>query len=443
MNLTNLVTKYWMDDETLELWSETNSLRLWLKIEIELAQVQSDFGLIPQEAAQIISKEIDIDKIDRKLLDDDIKIARHPFVPVLRQLEKMAGPEAGGWLHWGATTQNIFDTAQSIQLRDTVEISKATLRKIIVRLSKLADENKETLQAGRTHGQHATPITFGFKVHGWNAEAKRHLIRLERLSYNCFVARLGGAAGVYASMGDQARDIEAALSKALSLTVPDLGTRSDFDLQTEIATVLGMSAAFCERIASDLFFLQRTEVAEIEENHYPERVGSSTMAQKRNPSEAQKTISLARIVRSRIPLMYEAMVRLDEGDAASTGVTDYSLPEFCVLANSTLKSLLSLLETITVKKDAMEKNLDITNGMISAEQVMMKLAPIIGRGRAHDLLHSATAASIENNISFEAAVEAQLADYAELDSSCVNSFIDQKAYVSVAIKIIEDQTRES
>lgn len=435
--LNNLVTKYWMDEECLAIWSEYNTLRLWLEIEIALAQAQSDLGIIPKSAAKIIAQEVHIDKMDLKSLDQEINVAKHPFVPVLKQIEKMCGNDAGGWLHWGATTQNIFDAAQSIQLKETVEIAISTLSQTTENLKSLSKKHKNTMQAGRTHGQHALPITFGYKVLGWQKEAQRHLARLIRLDQNCFVIRLGGAAGTYAAMGNKGREVEKSLAILLNLSPSDLGTRSDFDLQAEVISVLTMACAFCERVAGDLFFMQRTEIGEIEENHYPERVGSSTMAQKRNPSDAQKTISLARLVRARLPLMMEAMVRADEGDASSTGVTDYSLPEICVLATSTLKSLKSLIENIHINESAMLENLGKTNGLICAEQVMMKLANSIGRGKAHDILHKASANVVENNLSFESAIMNELSSEHDIDRASVKSIINSREYVSSAVDIIK------
>lgn len=383
--------RYWFDPEAMALWDDRATLKCWLGIEAALAKVQARLCVIPEDAATRIAQVALADNFDFDELADAIATAQHPLVPVLDKLEALAGDEAGGWLHWGATTQNIFDTAQALQLKSTVALVQRHLKGAQQTLAAKSVEYGATLQAGRTHGQHALPITFGFKLAGWLAELGRQGERLANLTDHAFVARLGGAVGTYAALDGKGRLVEEALAEELGLLVPELGGRADFDRQAEVMTHLASLAASCERIAADIALLQRTEIAELYENHYPERIGSSTMAQKRNPSEAQRVIALARMTRGRVPMALEAMVRQDEGDAAATNVTDVLMPDFCVLAASTVKALSSLLAHIQADPERMRRNLDATGGMISAEAVMMELGKIIGRGEAHHILHEATA----------------------------------------------------
>ena len=382
---------YWFDRRALALWDDPATLSRWLEVEIALAKVQAALGVIPPAAATRIAEVARVGNFDLDVLAEAIAKAQHPLVPVLGQIEDLAGEEAGGWLHWGATTQNIFDTAQALQLKATVALVREHLDRGRAILAEKAQEHAGTLQAGRTHGQHALPITFGFKLAGWLAELGRHDARLDALSGHAFVARLGGAVGTYAALGGCGRAVEQALANELGLDAPELGGRADFDRQAEVMSCLAALAASCERIAADLSFLQRTEVAEIVEDHYPERIGSSTMAQKRNPSEAQRVVALGRMTRGRIPMVLEAMVRQDEGDAAATNVTDVLMPDFCVLAVSTVNALADLLGHIHVDAARMRKNLEATGGMISAEAVMMELGKVLGRGPAHHILHEASA----------------------------------------------------
>lgn len=397
---------YWFDEDALALWDDRATLSRWLEVEIALANVQARLGVIPSSAAARIAEVSTIGNFDLSALGKEIAMTQHPLVPVLKQIETLAGEDAGGWLHWGATTQNIFDTAQSLQLKATVALARARLQTVRTTLAEKAKEHSGTLQAGRTHGQHALPITFGLKLASWLAELNRQDARLDALSGHAFVARLGGAVGSYAALNGSGRAVESALADELGLGAPDLGCRPDFDRQAEVMTCLASLSASCERIAADLSFLQRTEVAEIFEDHYPERIGSSTMAQKRNPSESQRVIALARMTRGRIPMVLEAMVRQDEGDAASTNVTDVLMPDFCVLAVSTVSALASLLGHIHVDAKRMRKNLDATGGMISAEAVMMELGKHLGRGQAHHVLHEATANAARTGRTFAEEVAA-------------------------------------
>jgi adenylosuccinate lyase/3-carboxy-cis,cis-muconate cycloisomerase len=428
---------YWFDKAALALWDDRATLTRWLDVEAALAQVQARLGVIPESAAARITQVAKVEAFDLADLADTIAIAQHPLVPVLHRLEALAGEDAGGWLHWGATTQNIFDTAQALQLKATTKLVLGHLEAVCERLTQDARLHHATLQAGRTHGQHALPITYGFKVAGWLAELRRHQARLEALLPHAFVARLGGAVGAYSALQGQGRAVERALAEALDLAAPDIGGRADFDRQTEVMSALAACAACCERIAADLSFLQRTEIAEVAEDHYPDRVGSSTMAQKRNPSEAQRVIALARLTRSRIPLALEAMVRQDEGDAASTNVTDILLPDFGVLAVSTVAALRRLVANIHVDAARMRANLDISGGMISAEAVMMNLGRQIGRGEAHHILHEATATAVETGVDFATAIRTHPSLNGAIEEIDVAAMLDPGRYLGEIKAVIE------
>ncbi len=400
MNIT-FYNKHWFDPEAVVIWSERATLGRWLEVEVALAEVQAKLGVIPRSAADGIAESANVDAFDLDDLAVRVSVAQHPFVPFLKLFEDMCPEGAGGWLHWGATTQNIFDTTQALQLKATVELILKRLTSINDRLARDASKHAGTVQAGRTHGQHALPISWGYKLAGWLDEMRRNAERLYGLLEHAFVARAGGGAGTYAGMNGRGREVEAALATRLDLTAPQLGGRGDFDRQAEVVGALGLLAAGCERIADNLIFLQRTEIGEVYEDHHAGRVGSSTMAQKRNPAEAQKTAGLARLARSRVSLALDCMVRDDEGDAVSTNVSDYFLPEFGVLVASCVTALDGLLGQIEVDADAMHRNALITGGMMQSEAVMMEVARTRGRGEAHHLLREAAAECLRDGVSFE------------------------------------------
>jgi 3-carboxy-cis,cis-muconate cycloisomerase len=391
---------YMFNPKAREIWSDGTTLQRWLDVEAALARAQADLGMIPTEAARRIASCARADAFDLGRLSKAIAVAQHPLVPVLKEFVAMCGEPAGGWIHWGATTQNIFDTAQSLQLRESADLIEADLRATIVQLRARAREHARTLQAGRTHGQHALPITFGFKLVYWLSELERHRSRLAQLRDTAFVVRMGGAVGTYAAMRGRGREVEARIAKYFELPCPDIGGRSDCDRQAEFVAFLGMLAATCEKVAGDLFFMQRTEIAEIEENHYAGRAGSSTMAQKRNPQEAQRVLMLARMTRSRVPLAMESMVRAEEGDAVPAHIMDYVLPETAIFASSTVQALCGLLTNMKVRAGAMARNFRVSGGLIMAEAVMMKLATAIGRDQAHHLVHAAASECAETGAGF-------------------------------------------
>jgi 3-carboxy-cis,cis-muconate cycloisomerase len=400
----SFANSYIFSGQALEIWGDSATLQRWLDVESTLARTQAELGLIPEDAARQIAACAQGANFDLKCLSDGIAVAQHPLVPVLKALVSLCGEPHGGWVHWGATTQNILDTAQALQIRATIDLLARLLDDVTTRLSALAAEHATTLQAGRTHGQHALPITFGFKVGGWLAELQRHRQRLRHLRGSACLVRMGGAVGTYAAMKGIGRKVEAGIAQHLGLSVPLVGGRSDCDPQAEYVAFLGMLAASCERIAQDVFFMQRTEVAEVEEHHYQGRAGSSTMAQKRNPQEAQRIMMLARLARSRVPVAFEAMVRQDEGDATLAHLLDFTLPEVSLFAASILQAMSGLMRTLRVRTDMMLRNLQAGGGLIMAEAVMMRLAERIGRDRAHQLVGGAATDCAGTGASFCEAV---------------------------------------
>ena len=436
MTTLSFFNTYWFDADAVKLWDDQATLGRWCQVEIALAKVEAELGIIPEQAAARIAEVAIPRNFDLTTLGAAIAVAQHPLVPVLKAIEDLAGPEAGGWLHWGATTQNIFDTAQALQMQESVAQSIARLTAASARLGQMANRYGRAVQAGRTHGQHALPITFGFKAAGWLAEIKRHLHRLSRLQRDAFVVRISGAVGTYAALEGRGHAVERRLASVLGLTPPDLGGRGDFDRQAEIMTTLAAAAACCERIAADLLFLQRTEVAEVAEFHYADRIGSSTMAQKRNPSEAQRVIALARLVRGRIPMVLESLVRDDEGDASVTNVTDLLIPDFCILAVSTFAAVDKLLNHISVDEARMRANADLTGGAICAEAVMIQLGKVIGRGRAHHILHAAAGRAAEKSTAFADELRADSDIQALKGRIDIDALLDPAKYVGEVDEII-------
>lgn len=420
-----------------ELWSDRTTLQRWLDVEAALAEAQSTVGLIPVAAARRIRECANVKYFDVEALSGAIAFAQHPLTPVLKELVKLCGEPAGGWVHWGATTQNILDTAQSLQLAATSQLLHSELQATLAVLKERARTHASTLQAGRTHGQHAVPITFGFKLACWTLELQRHQQRLERVRKSAFVARMGGAAGTYAAMDGKGREVEARIAESLGLQRPGIGGRSDADHQTEYVTLLGMLAATCEKIAADLIVLQRSEIAEVSERHYAGRMGSSTMAQKRNPTEAQRVVMLARMTRSRVPLALDSMVRQDEGDAVASHIMDYILPEASVFGCSALIAMRELLAGMQVHPERMLRTLQASGGLIMAESVMMLLAEGIGRDHAHELVQAAASECVEQGVEFLPALRRHLQSVG-IDAAAIHAeLLDPRHYLGEIPALIE------
>ncbi len=402
----SFITRHWYNTEARRIWSDSATLQAWLDVEVALASAQAELGIIPADAAQIIRARADATAFDLERLSRDIAFAQHPFVPVLRQFEELCGEPAAGYLHWGATTQNIFDTANSLQMAQSHRLMLDFLASAITRLSALAQEHKHTLQAGRTHGQHALPMTFGFKVAGWLDELERDRLKLEWRFASSFVASMGGAIGTFAAMGEKGPAVEKLMAQKLGLAPAGLPMRASFDRVSDYVSALGLLAGTAEKIAHAIVFLQRTEVGEVEEAFHMGKVGSSTMAQKRNPTTALMLLSMGRLLRAKVPLALESMVRMDEGDSSATNISDVILPEIGVLAVSLADTLERLVRGLVVHPAAMKRNAELTDGLIVSEAVMMRLTETMGRHRAHHLLYEAAQRAIAESIPFLKALHA-------------------------------------
>jgi len=397
-------TRHWFSAEARAIWDDAATLQAWLTTEAALARAQAELGMIPGEAAQTIAAHAHAEAFDFARLSQDIAFAQHPFVPVLRQFEALCGEPAAGFIHWGATTQNIFDTAASLQMHQSQRLLAQHLDTAIQAFGALAQAHHATVQPGRTHGQHALPMTFGFKLAGWIDELDRDRTRLDERLAGSFVASLGGAIGSFAAMDGQGREVEVRMAAHLGLRPAGLPMRASYDRVSDFVSALGLLAGTAQKIAQDVVFMQRTEIGEVEEAFHMGKVGSSTMAQKRNPSSALMLVSLARMLRARVPMALEAMVRMDEGDSSATNVTDVLLPEIAIIAVSIAETLGRLAQGLVVHPEAMRRNLGLSKGLIASEAVMMRLTAVMGRHEAHHLLYEAAQRTVAEGLPFMEAI---------------------------------------
>jgi adenylosuccinate lyase/3-carboxy-cis,cis-muconate cycloisomerase len=386
---SSFITRHWFSKTVIDIWSDEATLQTWLDVEAALALAQAKLGLIPTESAARIAECCSAASFDYERLSKDIEFAQHPFVPVLKQLEELCGEPAAGFVHWGATTQNIFDTAIALQLKKTHRQLEAALDRSEVLLKALAIKHTRTLQAGRTHGQHALPMTFGFKVAGWHEEIRRSRERVTERADRSFLTFFGGAIGTFAAMGGKGRAVEEEVAQSLGLQAAALPLRSSFDRVADYLSALGVMAGSIQKIAQDIVFMQRTEIGEVEEAFHMGKIGSSTMAQKRNPSAALVLVSLCRMLEGRMPMILAGMVRMDEGDSSSTNISDIVVGEIAILAASIVERAESVLSGLQINAENMRRNLDLTQGLILSEAAMMQMSPRIGRHKAHQLLYEA------------------------------------------------------
>lgn len=402
-----------------------------LDVEAALARVQARLGIIPAPAAAAITAAARVEVLDMTELAASARRVGYPVVGVVAGLSRAAG-EAGRWTHWGATTQDVMDTALVLQVRDGLALVRAELLAVIRALTGLAECHRDTVMAGRTHLQHALPVTFGLKCAGWLQPLLAHTERLDQLRPRVLRVSLGGAVGTLASLVGQGVSVMEGLAVELDLLAPDAPWHGARDGVAEAVSFLGLLTGSLAKIAVDVILLAQTEVAEVAEPYEAGRGGSSTMPQKRNPIASEYVIAAARGVQALVPLMQGAMAGDHERATGPWQAEALALPQSFVLAHGALAHMRAIAEGLVVDTDRMRRNLDATGGLIMAEAVMMGLAPVLGREAAHHAVKHACDTALERGIPLAQALAGEPAVAERLDAGAIARLIDPAAYLGSA-----------
>ncbi|QWT42811.1 class-II fumarase/aspartase family protein [Dickeya dadantii] len=374
--------------EMRAIFDDHELIRKYVEVEIALAKAEARCGVIPQQAADEIAKTCNADTLDFDLLRHETEIVGYPILPLVHQISKQAGA-SGGYVHWGATTQDIMDTAVVLQIRDAFDLIEADIRSLRNTLADLARRYRNTPMAGRTHLQQALPITFGYKAAIWLDMFDRHAERLEQARPRILVGEFAGAAGTLASLGDNGLAVQKAMMEELKLGVPTSTWHVARDGFAEAVNLLAVITGSLGKIAYDVMLMASNEFGELYEPFVKGRGASSTMPQKRNPISSELMLACAKGVRQHAGLMLDAMVQDLERATGPWHAEWIAIPESFVLAAGALNQAKFMLGGLIVDEQAMAKNLDMTKGLIVAEAVMMGLAPYMGRQDAHDVVYDA------------------------------------------------------
>jgi len=371
------------------IFSDEGVIERWLLAEAALARAQAACGLIPEEAAAEITAKAVPEIIDIAAIKSSAENVGRAILPLARQLAAACDGDAGAYVHWGTTTQDIMDTGTVLQIREGLDLIGPDLNRLIGIICNLAHEHRETLMAGRTAGQQALPITFGLKAAVWAAELDRHRQRLIQCRPRVLVGQLGGAVGTLASMGPKGLDVQARFAQELRLGQPDVSWHVARDAFAETCLILSLIIASLGKVAVEINHLAATEVGEVREAFAPGRGGSSTMAHKRNPRFAEFLSGISRLAREKAMSALDAMVTEGERWGPAWMAEWAVIPELFILTAGALDQAIQMLDGLEVDKGRMLQNLNLTDGAIMAESVMMALAPLTGRGDAHDLIYDA------------------------------------------------------
>jgi len=384
-----------------EAFGELAFIARCVEVEAALARAQARLGIVPAAAAEAIGTAAAAvaaqpEKLDLARLKRETETVGYPILPLVRQLAERSG-EAGRYLHWGATTQDIMDTAAVLQIRDGLALVEADLALLRRHLAGLARKYRDTPMAGRTHLQHALPITFGYKAAVWLSSFDRHAERLAELRKRVLMVQFGGAAGTLASLGSggDALGSVGALARELGLGEPAITWHVARDGIAETVQFLALLGGSLGKIAFDVMLMSATEFGEAAEPFIAGRGSSSTMPQKRNPISCGFIIAAARALRQAAGLALDAMLSSFERTASAWHLEWIAVPEAFGYAAGALHQSVFLAGGLIVEAGGMARNLDLTHGLIVAEAVMMGLAPHIGRNQAHDYVYDACRAAIE------------------------------------------------
>jgi len=371
------------------IYSRESRMQAWLDVEAALAGAQAELGMIPAAAAARIAEVSRVELLDAQRIAEATLRTSHPLVPLVWELARVAGEDAGGWVHWGATTQNIVQTGDILVLRRAHQTFQRHLADALRSIAVLAERGAEMPIAGRTHGQHAVPATFGFKMAVWADELCRHVERFRQCESRVFVAMLGGAVGNYASMGQHGPAVQAGVARRLGLEPMAVPARSLGDHLAEYVSLIGLLGATTGKISREIYTLMKTEFGELEEPMPDGTVGSSTMPQKRNPQLCQDMIASSTTMRVMVQLAHEAMQMEHEADRSRGLMMQEAVETACVATGEVLSRLVVVLAGLKVFPQRMRSNLDLSNGLIMSEAVMLSLGETIGRQAAHDVVYEA------------------------------------------------------
>ena len=385
------------------VFSDENRVQKYLDFEAALARAQARLGIVPGEAAEAISKAAaavakEPQSLDLARLKRETENVGYPILPLVRQLAERDG-DGGRWLHWGATTQDIMDTAAVLQIRDGLVLIEDDLAKLRGHLAALARKYRDAPMAGRTHLQHALPITFGYKAAVWLSSFDRHAERLAELKPRALQVQFGGAAGTLASLGpgEESLGSRRELARELGLAEPAITWHVARDGIAETVQFLALLGASLGKIAYDVMLMSATEFGEAAEPFVSGRGSSSTMPQKRNPISCELILAAAKVLRQHAGLALDAVVSDFERATGPWHVEWIALPESFGYAAGALHQAEFMLGGLIVDPQRMAKNLGMTHGLIVAEAVMMGLAPHTGRNEAHDLVYDSCRVAIESD----------------------------------------------
>ena len=418
------------------LWEDRQTHQRWLNVEAALAEAEAELDVIPAAAAREIARAARIDQLDLQSMKAEFDTTWNPVVPLINALRKVVSPHAARYVHWGATSKNIFDTGLMLQIKDAYMLVLDDLDALGDSLASLAERHRETVMAGRTHGQHATPITFGFKAAVWLDEVHRQQQRLREARPRILVGEFGGAVGTLASLGRVGLRVEKRLMEKLGLAEPVIPVKTAGDRVAEFVLLLCMLSATLGKIAQNIYNLQQTDIDEVTEPTEG-KVGSSAMPHKQNPVASGSVVFLGRLLRANAGPALD-YIHAEWEDDHRQGETAWKfVPEACLLMAAQLQTLRRVLDGLIVKPDNMRRNLERQQGLSGSEALLMALAGPVGRDTAHELVRKLSAEAATTGVALSELVARDPVVTANLAMDDLTRALDLRNQVGLAAMFVD------
>jgi len=432
--------------EMRNVWEAENKLQKMLDVEAALAKAEAELNLVPEEAAEEINKKASTEYVTLERVAEIERQTNHDIASIVKALAEACKGDAGEYVHFGATSNDIIDTSQSLLFKESIAILKEKLINLTKTLLQLADEHKNTVSIGRTHGQHALPITYGMKFALWADEVHRQIERLDACQNRLCVGMMTGAVGTIAALGDDGLDVHKKVSEILGLEPVLISNQVvQRDNHAEFIMDLANIASTLDKIGLEIRNLQRTEINEIGEKFDPEKqVGSSTMPHKMNPITAERICGVSRVIRAYVTPALENNPLWHERDLTNSSCERIILPEACILTDYILNLTIKLLKNLTFYPENIEKNLNTTNGLIMAERLMAELTRRgMGRQTAYAFARKCSIKANKENISLVDVVLSQDEIKQYLSPDEIREIMNPHTYIGSSVSIVNNVLEES
>jgi 3-carboxy-cis,cis-muconate cycloisomerase len=427
--------------EMAAVFSRSSRIQRMLDFEAALARAEARAGVIPEAAAESIAATCRAGLIDGDRIERDAAVAGNRAIPLVQALTALVEEGARGYVHWGATSQDVIDTGMVLQMRDGIGFLLKDLLAVGAACDHLAETHRAAPMAGRTFLQHALPITFGLKAAHWLVATTRSMRRLRRVRDECLALQFGGASGTLAALGADGLRVADLLAEELGLIAPELPWHADRDLVLETVASVGISAGAMSKIAADAVLLMQTEVAELYESAAEGKGGSSTMPQKRNPVDGPFALASARLAFGAVGVVLSGSAHEHERSVGAWQAEWRAVPDVFRFTSGAIRRVRSLLEEAEVDTDAMLRNLESTGGRVLAESLSMKLAVHVGRDRAHEIVADASARSIREDRDLEDVAAADERITSVLGRDEIAKALDPSSYLGSTDAFIDRAVR--